>query len=835
MADSRSDRRPPAPRRDDYDRRGERKRSHSPNDRGSSYNKRPYERNYSSSSNRDYDRRNDRPSYNEPPPPRRRDDIIRPPSPTAEMQVDHIPPPPSDDTNNIPPPPSVPPPDTDAPAPPPVKRVPLSVEELLKKKEADSQKQEKPVFLSKEERAKLALERRQAEANAIRQKQEDARASAKTLDDHQNGGRMDYSYDDRRDDRRRGGGDRYDDRNGRGGDSRYDSRDRDRDGERDRDSGRDRNRDTRDNRDLRAASADSENDGIPFNEKELVAIREKYMGTLDKKRRHIRKMNEKKFVFDWNAEEDTSKDINPIYIKRHDAQLFGRGHIAGIDIKEQKKERSGFYNSLIEARRNVEEVERAREMEENDAKRARQVAFDERHWSDKPLEEMKERDWRIFREDFNISTKGGILPNPIRTWDEAEIPDRIKKVIISVGYTEPSPIQRVSIPIGLQNRDLIGIAETGSGKTASFVIPLLSFIMELPALNEDNASLGPYAIILAPTRELAQQIEQETIKFATPLGFICVSIVGGHALEEQSFSLRNGAHIVIATPGRLKDCLDRRILVLAQCSYVVMDEADRMIDMGFEADVNAILDALPVSNTKPDTDDAENSEAMQARVGDIKYRQTSMFSATMPPAVERLAKKYLRRPAIVTIGTAGQAVDKIEQRVEFVSNEERKKNRLLELLEEHHDPPIIVFVNTQKGCDILSKALEKLNYSVATLHGGKSQEQREQGLADLKARQKDILVATDVAGRGLDVKNVSMVVNYDMAKNIEAYTHRIGRTGRAGKNGLAITFLTHGDSEVFYDLKMMLLKSPNSKVPRELSEHEAAQNKGVDRRPKKKE
>jgi len=179
----------------------------------------------------------------------------------------------------------------------------------------------------------------------------------------------------------------------------------------------------------------------------------------------------------------------------------------------------------------------------------------------------------------------------------------------------------------------------GSGKTASFVIPMLVFISELPPITEHNMNDGPYALIMAPTRELALQIEQETTKFAKPMGFTCVAIVGGHTIEEQAFNLRNGAEIIIATPGRLRDCLDRRILVLSQCTYLVMDEADRMIDMGFEDDMNDILSHLPVSNVKPDTEDAENPDALAARAGTKgRYRQTVMFSATMPPAVERLAK-----------------------------------------------------------------------------------------------------------------------------------------------------------------------------------------------------
>jgi len=538
----------------------------------------------------------------------------------------------------------------------------------------------------------------------------------------------------------------------------------------------------------------------------------------ERKKRKIRRMNEKKFVFEWDASEDTSHDINPLYAHKHDALLFGRGMIAGIDVKEQKRQRSKFYDDLLERRRNLEEKDRAGQLLEKQKKKERKAAWDDRHWTEKPLNEMKERDWRIFKEDFNITTKGGNIPNPIRSWKESNLPKNILSIIKDIGYDEPTPIQKQAIPIELENRDIIGVAETGSGKTASFIIPMLVYISHLPPITEDNMADGPYALILAPTRELVQQIEEEAVKFAKPLGFNCVSLVGGHAVEGQAFNLRNGAEIVMATPGRLKDCLDNRILVLSQCTYVVMDEADRMIDMGFEADVNFILDQLPVSNIKPDTDESENS--LTNRVNKTLYRQTVMFSATMPPAVERLAKKYLRRPAIVNIGNVGQAVDTVEQIVEFINDDNRKRQRLIEILNEDYNPPIMVFVNQKKGCDVLYKALDKLGFRVTTLHGGKSQEQREYALLQLKNRVKDILIATDVAGRGIDVKNVSLVVNYDMAKNIEDYTHRIGRTGRAGKNGTAITFLSNYDTDVLYDLKQMIMKSSISRLPPELANHE---------------
>ncbi|CAG8488480.1 5703_t:CDS:10 [Paraglomus occultum] len=663
---------------------------------------------------------------------------------------------------------------------PPKRRVPVSLEEILQKKETEKKELDR--------RRKQEEERKQQE-EFQRRAMEEARQNGTSRD------RRDY----------------------------YDRYDRDRHDRYDRD--RSKLRDVPDKRPPPEKKEEEQLMNERLEEKELQAIRERYMGG-ERKKRKIRKMNEKKFVFDWDAGEDTSQDFNPLYASRHSAQMFGRGHFAGIDIKEQKKERAAFYSQLLEERRTVDQKDRAEERMEIDRRKELKNMWDDRHWSEKPLSEMKERDWRIFKEDFNITTKGGSIPNPIRSWEESNLSERIIKLINSIGYTSPTPIQRQAIPIGLQNRDIIGIAETGSGKTASFVIPMLVYISDLPRLSEENMADGPYALILAPTRELAQQIEQETLKFAAPMGFNCVSIVGGHAVEEQAFNLRNGAEIIIATPGRLKDCLDRRILVLNQCTYVVMDEADRMIDMGFETDVNTILDALPVSNVKPDTEDAENPSEMLRKLGQKeRYRQTVMFSATMPPAVERLAKRYLRRPAVVTIGTAGQAVDTVEQKVEMINDEGRKKGRLLEILSGAFDPPIIIFVNQKKGCDVLAKALNKLGHRATTLHGGKTQEQREAALAHLKNGTMDILVATDVAGRGIDVKDVSLVINYDMAKNIEDYTHRIGRTGRAGKSGIAITFLSNSDADVMYDLKQMIMKSPISRVPPELASHPAAMAK----------
>lgn len=570
-------------------------------------------------------------------------------------------------------------------------------------------------------------------------------------------------------------------------------------------------------------------------EAEAALIRQRYMGadqnvsTFSAKKKRKR-TTEKKFNFEWNAEEDTSSDYNPLYQSRSEANFFGRGRLGGF--AEASDASSALkYAKALEERDPQTGRQRAQAIMEMERKRKEEGGRNgiDKHWSEKRLDQMRERDWRIFKEDFNISVKGGSIPNPMRSWAESGLPKRLLDIVEKVGYQDPSPVQRAAIPVALQSRDLIGVAVTGSGKTAAFLLPLLVYISELPALNEVTKNDGPYAIILAPTRELAQQIEIEAKKFATPLGFTCVSIVGGHSIEEQAYNLRDGAEIIIATPGRLVDCIERRVLVLSQCCYVIMDEADRMIDLGFEEPVNKILDALPVSNEKPDTDDAENAMAMSQHLGGKdRYRQTMMYTATMPAAVERIARKYLRRPAIVTIGNVGEAVETVEQRVEFIAGEDRRKKRLAEILSSREfAPPIIVFVNIKRNCDAVARDIQKMGFSSVTLHGSKTQEQREAALASLRNGTTDVLVATDLAGRGIDVPDVSLVVNFNMATNIESYTHRVGRTGRAGKSGVAITFLGNEDADVMYDLKQMLMKSSISRVPEELRKHEAAQQKST--------
>lgn len=769
-----------------------------------------------------------------PPPPQE-----FPPPPPPSVDKPDFPPPPPSARRNAPPPP--PPSATNgkassSPAPPSLnkkkseptsKKQPLSIEDILRKKKEADEAAAKPKFLSRKERERLALEKRHQEVQEQRNKADGLVKAPEPQ--HSAPPRV---------------------RNGINGNANGDSaapsiptgpralrRDGIPTGPR---SQAQANGTRQDMPPPPPPDSNSRSNTVkrPSEEEATAALfRERYMGADNSTsnfsaRNKRRRTTEKKFNFEWSADEDTSGDYNPLYLSRAEANFYGRGRLGGF-AEESTDRGARKYADAIVARDREAGQARAQEIIEMERRRkeggGRQML--DKHWSEKLLQDMKPKDWRIMKEEFEIQIRGGngtAVPNPMRSWNESNLPSTVLELVSKAGYSTPTPIQRAAIPLALQNRDIIGVAQTGSGKTAAFILPLLVYIMELPPLNEGTKNDGPYAVILAPTRELAQQIEVEAKKFATPLGFTCVSIVGGHSIEEQVFNLRDGAEIIIATPGRLVDCLSRHLLVLSQCCYVVMDEADRMIDLGFEEPVNTILSAMPATNAKPDSDAAESAVAMSARLGVTqRYRQTMMYTATMPPLVEHIRDSYLRRPATVEIGNRGEAVETVEQRVEWLPGEDRRKKRLGELLANRiqFPPPCIVFVNIKRMCDTVAKDVRHMGFSAASLHGSKTQDQREAALNSIRNGETDILVATDLAGRGIDVPDVSLVVNFNMAGNIQAYTHRIGRTGRAGKSGVAVTFIGDEDKDVLWDLRQILQRSRISSVPDVLKKHEAAQQK----------
>lgn len=409
-----------------------------------------------------------------------------------------------------------------------------------------------------------------------------------------------------------------------------------------------------------------------------------------------------------------------------------------------------------------------------------------RHWREKSLKEMTERDWRIFKEDYDIKTKGGSIINPMRSWDELDLlgKDMLDIITKDLKYEEPTAIQRVAIPnvCSRGNRDFLGVASTGSGKTLAFIIPIL---IKMSSSQPRPLSLktmeGPKALILAPTRELAQQIQNEAQKITVlwnsrnqSQACKVVSIVGGHSLQDITNQLSQGFDILVATPGRLIESMENHMFSYGQIETLILDEADKMIDMGFEDQVTTILSKL-------------NAEMA------LKKRQTLMFTATMSPTIERIANGYLTKPGYATVGGGEESVPQIQQLVQYAPSEEQRFKKIKSLLNSYR-PPIIIFITYKKTADWLAqKFYKETNFQVTILHGSKSQEQREHSLQQLRSGKFQIMIATNVAARGLDIPNVSLVVNFQISKTLDDYIHRIGRTGRAGNQGTAITYM--GDEE----------------------------------------
>jgi len=343
------------------------------------------------------------------------------------------------------------------------------------------------------------------------------------------------------------------------------------------------------------------------------------------------------------------------------------------------------------------------------------------------------------------------------TFRDLALNEALVRALADVGYESPSPIQAATIPHMLEGADVVGQAQTGTGKTAAFALPILSRI--------DLQQRAPQALVLVPTRELAIQVAEAFQRYAAHLaGFHVVPIYGGQSYTPQLHSLRRGVHVVVGTPGRVMDHIKRDTLSLATLKHFVLDEADEMLRMGFIDDVEWILEQAP------------------------KERQIALFSATMPAAVRRIAQNHLRKPAEVTIKSKTSTASKIRQRYWVVSGM-HKLDALTRILEAEPFDGMLVFTRTKIATEELAERLEARGFAVEALNGDIVQAQRERTIARLKAGQIDIVVATDVAARGLDVERVSHVVNYDVPYDPEAYVHRIGRTGRAGRSGEAILFI----------------------------------------------
>ncbi|XP_067092716.1 probable ATP-dependent RNA helicase DDX43 [Osmerus mordax] len=408
-------------------------------------------------------------------------------------------------------------------------------------------------------------------------------------------------------------------------------------------------------------------------------------------------------------------------------------------------------------------------------------------------EEVKE--WRkqnnnIFVDDLKEEGDKRLFPHPVQTFLEAFLHyPGIMENIVRVGFAKPTPIQSQAWPVALRGDDLIGIAQTGTGKTLAYLLPGFIHMDGQPV--HRNRQDGPGMLVLTPTRELALQIEAECNKYSYK-GFKSVCIYGGGDRRAQIKLVAGGVDIVIATPGRLNDLQMNELINLRSITYLVLDEADRMLDMGFEPQIMKIL-----LDIRPD-------------------RQTFMTSATWPPGVRRLAKSYLKNPMMVYVGTLDlAAVNTVHQTVLFVQEEEKKAYVFDFIHNMEPEDKVLIFVGKKLLADDLSSDLCLRGLAVQSLHGDREQCDREEALKDFKESRVRILVATDLASRGLDVHDITHVFNYDFPRNIEEYVHRVGRTGRAGRSGASITLVTRGDWRMASEL-IPILERSGQDVPEEL-------------------
>uniref|UniRef100_A0A0E0LD91 RNA helicase n=1 Tax=Oryza punctata TaxID=4537 RepID=A0A0E0LD91_ORYPU len=425
-------------------------------------------------------------------------------------------------------------------------------------------------------------------------------------------------------------------------------------------------------------------------------------------------------------------------------------------------------------------------------------------------------DRRLDKYDIPVEVSGEDVPPPADGFEAAGLVEAVLRNVARCGYESPTPVQRYSMPIALAGRDLMACAQTGSGKTAAFCLPVVSGLIaaggsgighrERSSFN--RAAAKPRALVLAPTRELAAQVElmhfvqinEEAKKFSFQTGLRVVVAYGGTPMYNQLRDLERGADILVATPGRLVDMVERSKVSLEAIKYLVMDEADRMLDMGFEPQIRKIVERMNMPRKS--------------------MRQTMLFSATFPPEIQRLASDFLSNYIFITVGRVGSSTDLIMQKVELLADGE-KRGYLLDLLQRQsvgvansklQQPLTLVFVETKREADSLRYWLYSKGFPATAIHGDRTQQERESALRSFKTGLTPIMVATDVASRGLDVPNVAHVINYDLPKSIEDYVHRIGRTGRAGKAGAATAFFTESDQSLAKGL-LELMTEAKQDVP----------------------
>jgi len=402
------------------------------------------------------------------------------------------------------------------------------------------------------------------------------------------------------------------------------------------------------------------------------------------------------------------------------------------------------------------------------------------------------------RADLRIDVEGKDIPAPVQSFKNMKLPKALLNALKKKGIKKPSPIQIQGLPVILSGRDMIGIAFTGSGKTIVFVLPLLLFCLEQEMKLPFEPKEGPFGMIVCPSRELARQTSQVFEYYSEAMvkaGYPKIKValcIGGVPAQEARAAFDYGCHVVVATPGRLIDMLNKKFFNLNICQYLCLDEADRMIDLGFEEDVRTIFSFF------------------------TGQRQTLLFSATMPKKIQNFARSALVCPISVNVGRAGAASLNVTQEVEHVKNEE-KISHLLYCIEKTA-PPVLIFAQRKNDVDDIHEYLLHKGVEAVAIHGGKDQEERSRAVDLYRKKKKDILVATDIASKGLDFEEVKHVINYDMPDDVENYVHRIGRTGRSGTKGRATTFINQGcDPSVLLDLRALLVEA-SQKIPAILME-----------------
>jgi ATP-dependent RNA helicase DDX3X len=386
--------------------------------------------------------------------------------------------------------------------------------------------------------------------------------------------------------------------------------------------------------------------------------------------------------------------------------------------------------------------------------------------------------------DIPVKTSGRDVPDAIEDFDSALIHPDVMENIIRTKYTTPTPGQKHAIPIISAQRDLMVSAQTGSGKTAAFLIPMVSELLKHPPAPPMGSRSTPSVLVLSPTRELCQQIFKDARRFSFKTTVRPVVAYGGAPIRDQIQEVKQGCDILVATPGRLVDLMERGLVSLANIRFLCLDEADRMLDMGFEPQIRRIVEQADMP---------------------VDGRQTLLFSATFPTSIQRMASDFLYDHVFLAVGITGSTTKNITQRLELVEYD-AKTSLLLDLLHSVEGLTII-FVETKRMADQLEYYLEREGFPATSIHGDRDQREREQAIRTFKSGETPYLVATDVASRGLDIPNVTHVINYELPKEIDTYVHRIGRTARAGNTGLATSFMNQRDANMASKLLELLAES----------------------------